>query len=135
MFSGKIKLLQSSFQYLIFRTLADLAEYAPTCNEGPDSRSLVHLLSGTSDEIAGPEEILTHAVHYAPTAIRWKQWKLIPQSKEFYNIAEDLQESTNLFGEEWAQPIIARLQQMLDNNIARINSREERTNFGQLEIC
>ena len=122
-------------QYSTFRTLADLAEYAPSCNEGPDSRSLVSLLSGLSDEIPGSEEILTHAVHYAPTAIRWKQWKLIPQSREFYDIAQDLQESNNQFGKDWAQPIIARLQRMHDEKIARINSREENTNFGQLEIC
>ena len=88
-----------------------------------------------SDEIAGPQEILTHAVHYAPTAIRWNQWKLIPQTKEFYNIESDLQESNNLFEKDWAKPIIARLQKMHDDNIARINSREEKTNFGQLEIC
>ena len=43
--------------------------------------------------------------------------------------------SANPFGKDWAQPIIARLQRMHDDNIARINSREESTNFGQIEIC
>jgi len=119
----------------VFRTLADLVNYSPTCNEGPDSRSLLPILSGESDEIAGPKEVLTHAVKVSPQAIRKNQWKLIPGSNEFFDISKDPGELNNLYEEEWAHPIIANLQARLNNRMASIDEREETTNFGELEIC
>jgi arylsulfatase A len=119
----------------VFRTLADLAQYNPTCNEGPDSRSLLPILRGESDEIAGPKEVLTHAVHVAPQAIRIDQWKLIPGSNEFFDISKDPAELNNLYEVDWAQRIIAALRSKLVERMARIAEREETTNNGQFEIC
>lgn len=78
---------------------------------------------------------MTHAVHYAPQAIRWRKWKLMPKSKEFYKIECDPAEENNLWDKEWAQQMITRWGAKLESNIARIDEREEKTNYGQLEIC
>lgn len=119
----------------VYRTLADLVEYSPTCNEGPDSRSLLSFLSGRSEFIPGPGEVITHAVKVAPQAIRKNRWKLIPGSNEFFDMKKDPGEMNNLFEKEWAQPIISNLQAMLDKKMRKIDEREELTNFGELEIC
>jgi arylsulfatase A len=134
MFSGKKNLL--FFVILISRTLADLVDYNPTCNEGPDSRSLLRLLSGESENIPGPEEVLTHAIKgNSPTAIRWYKWKLIPGSREFFDMEKDPSEENNLWDKPWAGVIIEKLQGILDSRLESIAEREERTNLGQLDIC
>jgi len=119
----------------VYRTLAELVDYSPTCNEGPDSRSLLHFLKGYSPFIPGPWEMYTHAVKVSPQAIRKGKWKLIPGSNEFFNIQEDPGELNNLYEDEEFQMRIAKFRQMIEDKMTEIDEREERTNFGELEIC
>jgi len=119
----------------IYRTFADIIGYAAPCNEAPDSRSLRSILTGESDEIEGHKWILTHSPKGGTVAFRHKQWKLIPDLKEFYNIKSDPEEKNNLFNEAWAQKMIASFQNWLTQILTKIDKREIKQNFGQKKIC
>ena len=78
---------------------------------------------------------MTHAVYQGIQSIRWNKWKLIPEISEFYNLEQNPDETVNQFEKEWAKPIIARLQNKLDENLRLIEEREEKTDYGRLNIC
>ena len=58
----------------VYRTLADLIDEDVSCNEAPDSRSLMGVLNG-SDSLDGP--IVHHSVKQG-LALRQQNWKWIP---------------------------------------------------------
>jgi len=119
----------------VYRTLTDLAGYNPSCNEAPDSRSLLPLLKSESDEIEGQPWILTHSPYGGTVAFRLSRWKLIPEIEEFYDIRNDPKEEHNLFEDPSAQEKIAEMQKWLGDVLKNIDLREKRQNFGQLNIC
>ena len=77
----------------IYATLAELIEYDLECNEAPDSRSLVQYLeTGRPNAELRDKPILTQAPKQdGNVAIRKKDAKYIPGTKELYNLSLDPQ--------------------------------------------
>ena len=115
--------------------MSDIIGYEAPCNEAPDSRSILPLLKSESDEIEGPQWILTHSPKGGTVAFRLGRWKLIPEIQEFYDIQTDPEEKNNLFEIDWAQKMIANFQKWLTEILTRIEKREENQNFGEKKTC
>ena len=92
-------------------------------------------MKSESDEIKGPQWILTHSPKGGTVAFRLGKWKLIPEVKEFYDLKKDPQEANNLYEEDSAQDMIASFENWLTQILARIEEREEKQNYGQKTIC
>ena len=75
----------------IGKLLAELIEYDLECNEAPDSRSLVQYLeTGRPNAELRDKPILTQAPKQdGNVAIRKKDAKYIPGTKELYNLSLD----------------------------------------------
>ena len=92
-------------------------------------------MNSSSDEIEGPQWILTHSPKMGTVAFRHGRWKLIPEIKEFYNIEDDPEEKNNLFYDGDCQDKLAHFSTWLENILERIEIREEKQNYGQKNIC
>ena len=115
--------------------MSDLIGSTPSCNEAPDSRSILSLLNSSSDEIEGPQWILTHSPKGGTVAFRLGKWKLIPEVQQFYDLENDPEEQNNLYEVDWAQNMIANFQNWLTQILTRIEERERKQNYGQINVC
>ena len=118
----------------VYRTLAEIIGASPKCNEGPDSRSLVPILTGTG-EIRGTKAILTHAVYDGKVALRRGRWKWIPEIKALYDMENDISEKYNKFEKDWGKSLAGKMDEELKLWLARLEKRETRTQNGSLDIC
>ena len=118
----------------VYRTLADIIGAAPKCYEGPDSRSLLPVLTGAG-KIEGNQAILTHALYEGQVALRRGQWKWIRDIKALYDMEKDIQENHNKFYTKWGRSIAERLDNQLTTWLARLEEREIRTKHGSLKTC
>ena len=118
----------------VYRTLADIIGATPTCYEGPDSRSLVPVLTGTGP-IEGNQAILTHAVYDGKVALRRNRWKWIPEIKALYDMEYDISENNNKYEHEWGRILAQKLDVELKTWLTRLEKREIRTENGSLNIC
>ena len=116
----------------LYKTLADIIGAGPLpCNEAPDSRSLLGLLAG---EETFSDPVLHHSTIKGDLAIRWDQWKLIPGTKELFDLKNDLQELENLYEEYPA--VVQKLSEKMDEIVTGVNNRENRTKEGSIpNIC
>ena len=111
----------------VYRTLADLIGIDVSCNEAPDSRSLMGVLNG-SDSVHGP--IVHHSV-YQGLALRQKNWKWIPDTNELFDLEMDPTESNNLFST--SPQLVSSLNTTLNDIVTTVNDREDRTQKGTIE--
>ena len=118
----------------VYRTLADIIGAVPKCYEGPDSRSLLPVLTGAG-KIEGNQAILTHAVYDGKVALRRSRWKWIPEINALYDMENDISENHNKVEKEWGRTLAQRLDTELTAWLARLEKRELRTNYGSLNIC
>ena len=118
----------------VYRTLAEMiGDPDLACNEAPDSRSLVGLLTGEQEVMN--ETVVLHSVFQGVKSIRMGSWKLISGSQELFNLETDMEEMNNLYEQEPQR--VARMTQELDARIANINAREERQDEGRngADVC
>ena len=67
-------------------------------------------------------------------SIRAGPWKLIPGTKELYNLETDIQELTNLYDQKPNK--VQNLQAQMDRMIRKVNERELRTDLGRKQgVC
>ena len=92
-------------------------------------------MNSSSEEIEGPQWILTHSPRGGTVAFRHGKWKLIDEVNGFYDIKNDPEEKHNLFNEPSLQDKIAHYKTWLADILGRIDQREEEQNFGANEIC
>ena len=77
---------------------------------------------------------LKQSVFQGTRSIRDGAWKLIPGSKELFNLDEDIEEMNNLYKERPDK--VETLGRKLDKMVKKINERELRTDEGRKEgVC
>ena len=82
-------------------------------------------MKSESDEIEGPQWILTHSPGGGTVAFRVGRWKLIPEIEEFYDIENDPEEKQNLFEDDSVQAKIENMQTWLTNIHTRIDTEKK----------
>lgn len=122
----------------VYATLADVIGSELTCNEAPDSRSLLPVIEKDKPFLK-PNYIVHHAVSWimgntGGAALRMGDYKWIPSTNELFNLKLDLGEKNNLF--EKRQDIVQRYNETLVELVDRVATREERTELGKrADLC
>ncbi len=119
-----------------YPTLLEMAGLPPQPNQHIDGRSLVPLLRGESFE-RGP--LFWHFPHYGnqggwpASAVRDGSWKLIYRhetaSYELFNLADDLGEQHDLWGDAAATEVGERLRGQLQDWLAEVGAKMPTENF------
>jgi len=121
----------------IYATLAELIDYDLDCNEAPDSRSLVQYLdTGRPNAQLRDRPILTQAPNQgAYAAIRKKDAKYVPGTRELYNLTKDPETKNNLYGKQGMQGMMNHLDSWLEKWLEHLEKREIATKNGASKNC
>jgi len=123
----------------IYKTLADLIGAKLKCNEAPDSRTLMPILTGENIEEPfekGQRHLIHHGMKKNYLSLRRGDFKWIPVTNELYNLRKDLGETKNLFETtvEYRNLAIS-MNITLFTRITKIEDREKRNQIGTNDLC
>ena len=121
----------------IYATFAEILNHNRTCNEAPDSKSLLSILDGRRN-LFPSRAVIHHGIADKGglnTAIREGQWKYLEAADgpKLFDMDNDIGEENNLFSQK--EPTANRLKSKMERMMEQIELRDIKQGYGLFQKC